>query len=331
MYSLSLIRFIIPIFLVLSLGACATSNTGLSTAEDTTPRKKIHKNLQKYIDQLYSDDATERAWAIYNIGKAHKKALNTVPYLVAMLGDNDVAVMNRYIGKNYTLGSTTTPADEAVRALGKIGQASVKPLLNALKNSDKAIVLKAIKALGLVKDSEAIKPLAAFLASDDKRIRLEAANSLSRFRNPWVSEYLLKALKNKDPAIRSTALYAIGKRKNPVTIPTLLTLFNDPDINIRLQVLYIISKFRDERVILPVLKQLDTENTDYRIEVITVLGNIRDYRVIEKLIKLLGEDNKKVRIAAAESLSQIAEVSFGINQAKWKDWWKNKLKRAAKH
>ena len=329
MYSFN--RFIILVFFLSLLNACASSNPNLSRAEEKVPVKKVHVKLRKYIEKLYSDDAKDRAWAVYNIGKAHKFAVSTVPYLVAMLGDNSIAVMNRNIGKNYTTGSTTTPADEAVRALAKIGQSSVKPLLAVLNESDIEAVLKAIKTLGLLRDNEAIKPLAKFLSHEDKRIRLEAANSLSRYRNPWVADYLLKALQSKSLQVRSTALYAIGKRKNPVTIPTLIKLLDDPDITIRSQVLHILGGFRDERIVKPLLSQLNTSDINFRLEVISALANVRDYRVIEKLIALLRDDDKKIQVAAAESLSQIADVSIGVNYSKWNEWWQNKIKRAAKN
>jgi len=322
------IRFILATIFIASLTACASGGQRLSDAENKTPVNKIHPKIKKYVEQLYSEDAVERAWAVYNIGKSHKHATNVVPYLIAILGDTNVAVMTRYIGKDYTSGSTTTPADEAVKAIAKIGSVAVKPLLKALKDTNQDVVLKAIKTLGLINDSESIKPLIAFISNTNKRIRLEAANSLSRFRNPWVAEYLLASLKHKDSAIRSTALYALGKLKNPVTVPSLILLLKDKDTAIRSQGLYVLSNFRDERVIKPLLSQLQVADADFRLEVITALGNIRDYRIIEALIELLKDKNKNVRRASADSLAQIADASLGMEYAQWKRWWTNKLQRS---
>jgi len=322
------IHFILIISIAASLNACVSNGPQLSDAETKTPLDKIHPKVRKYVEQLYSQDAVDRAWAIYNIGKLHNDAANVVPFLVAMLGDTDIAVMTRYIGKDYTSGTTTTPADEAVKTIAKIGSVAVKPLLKALKDSNQDVVLKAIKTLGLINSSESIKPLIAFVSNKDKRIRLEAANSLSRFRNPWVAEYLLGSLKNKDPKIRSTALYALGKLKNPVTVPSLLLLLKEDNPEIRLQVLYLLSHFKDERVIKPLLNQLHVTDKSYRLEVISALGNIRDYRVIEALIGLLQNQNKKIRRTAADSLAQIADVSLGVDYDQWKRWWTNKLQRS---
>ncbi len=324
----TVIRFILMISIALSLTACATSSSGLSDAQTKTPINKLHSKIQKYVEQLYSQDAVERTWAVYNIGKLHKHAVNVLPYLIAMLGDTDTAIMTRYIGKNYASGTVTTPADEAVKAIARVGDVAVKPLLNALKDSNEDVVLRAIKTLGLINNSESIKPLMTFISHKNKRIRLEAANSLSRFRNPWVAEYLLVSLKHKDPAVRSTAVYALGKLKSPVTVPPLIKLLKDNDPAIRSQVLYALSKFRDERVIHPLLNQLRVADMDYRLEVISALGNIRDYRVIEVLLELLKRKNKSVRQAAAESLEQIAGISLGTGYVKWKHWWDNKLQRS---
>lgn len=322
------IRFILVTSFVASLTACASSGQRLSDAENKTPINKVYPKIKKYVEQLSSSDAVERAWAVYNIGKSHKHATNVIPYLIAMLGDTEIAIMTRYIGKDYTSGTTTTPANEAVKAIAIIGKVAVKPLLNALNDTNQDVVLKAIKTLGLINDSESIKPLMTFISHKDKRIRLEAANSLSRFKNPWVAEYLLASLKHKDSAIRSTALYALGKLKSPVTVPSLILLLKDKDTAIRSQALYVLSNFRDERVIKPLLSQLQVADTDFRLEVISALGNIRDYRVIEVLIELLKDKNKNVRQASANSLAQIADTSLGVEYAQWKRWWKNKLQRS---
>lgn len=326
-----LIKLVFIFSVFLSLTACSVSGQRLSVAEDKTPITKINLKLRKYVEKLYSQDPIERAWAAYNIGKSAKFAGNTVPYLVALLDDDTVAVMSRYVGKDYTSATTTTPANEAVKALAKIGRPAVAPLLNALKDSNSTVVVKTIKTLGLINDNSSIKPLVAFLSNSDKRIRLEAANSLSRFNNPWVNDYLLIELKNKDPEIRSTVLYALGKLKNPVAVPDLLALLKDPDEAIRLQVLYVLSNFRDERIIQPLLEQASTgNNINYRIEVIGALGNIRDYRVIEKLITSLAERDVGIKKAAADALAQIAGVDLGVSASKWKRWWSNKLKRSRK-
>lgn len=329
------IKFILSTCLILSLTACSVSSQRLSEAEQTAPVSKVNVKLQKYIEQLYSQDATERAWAAYNIGKSAKLAGNAAAYLIAVLNDNDTAVMSRYVGRDYTSAMTTTTANEAVKALAKIGRPAVKSLLLALKDSNSDVVIKAIKTLGLINDNESIKPLVSFLSNKDKRIRLEAANSLSRFKNPWVTDYLLTTLKNNDPAIRATALYALGKLKSPVAVPDLLLLLNDPDTSIRSQVLYVLSKFRDERIIQPLIDHAmvareNTSEVNYRIEVISALGNIRDYRVIEALIVILEDKNKNIKTAAAGALAQIADVNLGASPSKWKRWWSNKLKRSRK-
>ena len=323
-----IIPFLLLAVITSLLFSCAASGPRLSKVENKVPVNKVHPRIKKYIQQLYSDDPVERTWAVYNIGKLHSYAVNVAPYLVAMLGDTTTVVMSRYIDNDYTSGTVTTPADEAVKAIAKIGDVAVKPLLKALKDKNQDVVLRAIKALGLIADSEAIKPLIAFISHKNKRIRLEAANSLSHFKNPWVAEYLLASLKNKDAAIRSTALYALGKLKSPVTVPSLIQLLKDNDATIRLQALYVLSHFRDERVVRPLLAELRTKNTAYRLEVISALGNIRDYRVIEVLIGLLKDDNKHIRRAAADSLAQIADISLGMDYTNWQQWWLNKLKRA---
>lgn len=326
------IKLISITFVSLFISACASGGQGLSSAQNLPSVDRVHTKLKKHIAKLYSDDATERAWAAYSIGKSAKLASNTVPFLIAVLDDSDTAVMTRYVGRDYSSATTTTTAKEAAKALGKIGQPAVKPLLVALKNSNNDIVILAIKTLGSIKHNSSIKALVSFLSNKDKRVRLEAANSLSRFRNPWITDYLLATLKNKNTVVRSTALYALGKLKNPVAVPDLIALLNDPDSGIRSQTLYVLSQYRDERVIQPLLDEEkkargDTSAINYHIEVIGILGNIRDYRVIKVLLGLLDAPNQLVKNAAADSLSQISNLDLGVSSVKWNLWWNNKLKR----
>jgi len=312
---------------MLLLAACAT-NEAPNTSQKITPIAKNKIKLQQYVEQLSSSVPSERAWAVYNIGKYSKFARNTVPSLIAVLGDNATAVMSRNVGKDFSSGTTTTTASEAVKTLAKIGLASVKPLIKALKDSNNNVVQKAIRTLGLIGHSDSIKPLVQFLTHQEMTIRLEAANSLSRIKNPWVAEYFLKALENDNPNVRSTALYGLGKMNNPVAIPGLLKLINDPNVAVRSQVIYVLSKSRDVRVIEPLIKQSSSGDVEHQVDVIQALGNIRDYRVIEQLLVLLKDNNKKIKVASASALSQISDVDFGVNFSKWQHWWQEKLRRS---
>ena len=322
--------FTLSIIISLSvfITACASTAQPKPDGDENPSLRNLDIRLDRYIEQLSSADANQRAWAAYKIGKSAKFAMKAIPALVAILNDNATAVMSRNLGQNFTSATSTTPSDEAVKALAKIGRPAVKPLITSLQSNDKTTQLKAIKALGLIKDNDSIKPLVVFLNHSDRRIRLEAANSLSRFNNPWLAEYFLKGLKSNKPEIQATALYAIGKLKNPATVPALIDLLKKKDSVMRSQLLYIVSQFRDERIVKPLIVESRSGTIKERLEVINVLGNVRDYRVIEHLLHLLKDKNKSIRIAAADALVQISGVELGVSVAKWQRWWDNKLKRS---
>ena len=71
------LRLILLISFAASLTACASSSARLANANNLPPVDKINVKLQKHIEKLSSDDATERAWAVYKIGKSSKIAANT--------------------------------------------------------------------------------------------------------------------------------------------------------------------------------------------------------------------------------------------------------------
>lgn len=317
----------IIIIAALSLVSCGTNTSRLAEVEDKHPKTKINKKIYDDLNTLDSIDAKERAWAAYNIGKARGANHKAVPYLIAILNDVEETTLDRYVGSSFVNSYATTPADEAVKALVKIGSPAVKPLITALESKDKLVVTKSIKALGLIRDKQAIKPLLLKLGDKDAHTRLAAANALGKFKGPWVAGALLTALRHENVHTRASAAYALGNIRDPIALQPLTARLEDSDVSVQSQAAIAITKYGYDRAIPILLKVLKTSRKVDKAELIYNLGSLRDYRVIETLIPLVEANDTAIRQAAVASLQQISGQQIGADKKHWQRWWKNKIKR----
>ncbi len=320
-------RFSLFSVILISLAACNATNTRLEQAQDAHPLNKINKKITDDLRDLESTDAKTRAWAAYNIGKASGVNYKAVPYLVAILSDTEETTLDRYVGNNFVNSFATTPADEAVKALVKIGKPALDPLIKALDSKNLVVQQKAIKALGLIRENQAIKPLVVKLGVSEPEIRLAAASALGKFRGPWVADALLSALSDSSAATRASAAYALGYIRDPAAFKPLVKHLADDDVNVQSQVAIAISKYGYDAAIPVFIEALNESNKIDKPELIYNMGTLRDYRIIETLIPLVEENDKAIRAAAVASLRQISGQIIGADRQQWQRWWKNKVER----
>jgi len=178
---------------VIELGAClrdpelAVQEAAASVLAKTADARV----LDPLISSLLSPDWVVRMHAVKAVGRlGDGKAAGT---LVLLLQDKVPAVR-----------------DEAVGALKTLAQASLAPLLEALKNADWRIRLRATEALGELGLPEAIPDLLLALDQDpDTAVRQDAARALGKIGNGDSVEALIHAA--EDGRLRSCAIEALGR------------------------------------------------------------------------------------------------------------------------
>ena len=97
----------------------------------------------------------------------------------------------------------------AVEAFGRIGAASVGPLLEALRDRHAKLRETAIEALGAIGGRDAESAFASMLADDRSSVRQAAAAALARAAGPAAVPALRTALGHKDPVTRRCAADAL--------------------------------------------------------------------------------------------------------------------------
>lgn len=177
------------------------------------------------IEGCYAPIPDDRWQATHSLGNLGPAAAPAVPWLVALLADEDPA-----LGAVLSNPSGTPPpapfdwslyeklpiigpliklftrrgqsehhfysSSGACAALGEIGEPAVEPLIRALKDDLPRVRKLAVVALGNIADPRAIEPLAALLDDPDKRPRMAAALALGQFRDERAVAHLSQALLN---------------------------------------------------------------------------------------------------------------------------------------
>ncbi len=154
-----------------------------------------------------------------------KREYNTLARLKEAIGNLGVEWTGDYTPPDYRTWGELKPIPSLVRSeaalsLGKIkGQAVVQPLIDALKEDERAAVRKsAAFALGEVKGAAVVDPLIEALRSDEQGIvRQEAAVALGKIKGDKVVNPLLTTLKrDKFEGARKQA--AIALRELPADL-----------------------------------------------------------------------------------------------------------------
>jgi HEAT repeat protein len=101
---------------------------------------------------------------------------------------------------------------EALTALVKAGR-GLAPMLAAIRfNSAELRELAAVR-LGDFSEAEAVQALIDALKDEEELVRLRAVNSLAKIKAPESMQALQEATQDKDPQVRKAATAAIGERR----------------------------------------------------------------------------------------------------------------------
>jgi HEAT repeat protein len=99
---------------------------------------------------------------------------------------------------------------EALSALVKAGRSLASILIAIRFNSAELRELAAVR-LGDFRDSEAVQALIQALKDDEELVRLRAVNSLAKMNAPESRSALREATQDKDPQVRKAATAALGE------------------------------------------------------------------------------------------------------------------------
>ncbi len=175
------------------------------------------------------------------------KDRRAVDTLIGLLNDNKVLISN---SAAWSLGeirdaravepiikammpkglkSSALELSAGTKALTKIGEPALEPLLRLAKHEDPKVRRYSLMALGEVGDTSEFETILGALGDKDKFVRAAAARSLGRVGGRKAVLHLIDALKDDYWLVRGNAAWALGRMGDCCSAEALIELLNDPD------------------------------------------------------------------------------------------------------
>lgn len=239
------------------------------------------------------------------LGKGESEHLLDAIRVLGIL--RSAAAVDMLLGNLHAPDAATRVA--AAEALGQIGAAAaVDPLLLALARDTAGDVRAACaEALGHLHDRYAVEPLKDALQDSDHAVQLAAVTALGQLGGEDVVVALLTVLQGDTlPQTRSAIARALGHLGDPAGTRALeLLLLNDGDYNVQYSAALGLADLANPRAIEVLRAGLRQDNPLLQQAAARGLGLVRDAHAAPAIYELLQSPERGVRHAAAIALMQI--------------------------
>lgn len=282
---------------------------------------KTTRQVRDKILRLHHEDPVERAWAAYQLAKLGRGAAPAVPYLIKLLVDDTPVLLSRYLGGGFHSSSDTTPAQEASRALAKVGEPAMEELTRVMASEKEDVRRLAIKSLGQIGSLDSIENLVRALSDPSRRVRATAAIALGSYRHPIASQKLTEVFIKVSPEVRVHLVYALSQINDIIAVPFLIDQIEQQNPDVKAAIALALGKLRDARALPALLKVVNDNDEIVRANALYALSSFYTPEVIDTLIQALDDPVQRVNEAAVEALSQLTGVKLGADKQQWLTWW----------
>lgn len=243
------------------------------------PRAPSEKDLSTVIEMLRSPDPVVRVSVACARDVFNASAAAVIPALVELLDDAEPVAPEvcredhrRWWGDEQPI----TPGEAAARALVRIGNASVDPLIAALTSSAAVARRNAAWALGALDDQRAVTPLVASLKDSAPNVREQASWALGAIDDARAVQPLISALRDTSSSVRRQAAWALGALDDAHAVDGLVAALKDSDARVREQAAWALGAIGDGRA--GTALSLALKDTDARVrrQAAWALGVIAD-------------------------------------------------------
>ncbi len=207
----------------------------------------------------------------------------------------------------------------------------LEPLLrDALEQSNKRLRLRAIRALGELKNAAAVKPIRALMKDPDRDIiettqasmskiglaawaRYGAVIALGNIGGPKTVPALILALGDHSEYVRLEAARGLAKLADPVSIAPLIdTLESDEDAAVRREAAFALRILGEQSpVVAHAFRQaLQDESWEVRVEAARALGRIDDEASVDSLVAALVDSSYTVTTSAEHALANLGRIAL---------------------
>lgn len=223
------------------------ANLGMAslTSELRAKSKPKVNLLRPSVLEQSRDSANPQERARAACDAAQKQAVELIPTLIAMLGDDTQTELIRcwegtQWGPALDSFKHPSPGEQAALALASMGPPAFEPLTNELSNSNATVRRNAAWAIGELTRmlpgtrAAAVRQLVNLLSDSDAWTRAAAARALGELRDERATEPLIATLSDADWKVRELSAWALNEMKEPRAVkPLCQLLLNDPKAEVR--------------------------------------------------------------------------------------------------
>ena len=193
-------------------------------------------------------------------------------------------------------------AERARQALAKIGPAAIAPLLKSQDSTKGRGELEIIAQMGI----QAVGPLIDILSEGDPKTSPVAMGALERIGDQRAVEPIIALLDHGDWFVRNRAIAALSRLKGERAVDALCAeLGNKESANRRYIIAQALGEIGHVKAIEPLTRALEDTDPDIRRSAASSLGQIRSPHAIEPLLASLDDPDSTVIAAAASALAEI--------------------------
>jgi beta-lactamase regulating signal transducer with metallopeptidase domain len=235
---------------------------------------------------LNSDNAQARAQAACEAG--HKRAVNLIPALVSMLGDDAPTQSQRCWEDDRwspALDSfkQPSPGEQAAIALASMGTPALAPLTKALDDSNASVRRNAAWAIGELTNmreterADAVPTLVSLLSDSDEWVRAAAARALGEIRDERAADKLIALLSDGESHVRAMAAWALSEMKEERAVETLCrVVVSDPQADVRRAAAEALGEIRSQKALASLRQALNDAEPRVRAKAKWAISEIED-------------------------------------------------------
>jgi HEAT repeat protein/protein-S-isoprenylcysteine O-methyltransferase Ste14 len=194
-----------------------------------------------------------------------------------------------------------------VRALEKVGEQSVDPLIELLKDPDPSLRQIAASILGKIGSPKAVDPLIESLKDKNSSVRWDAAIALGLMRAEKAVGPLITMLKEESGPVFYQVATALGRIGSLEALDPLIAALDVPNNWNRKAVVTALWKIGSEKAVDPLLDILEEDELDVHVkrEIMVAFLKIGSQKTLSALRKALDDEDSEVRIYSREALKRL--------------------------
>jgi HEAT repeat protein len=238
-----------------------------------------------------------------------------------------------YVVRQATITALSAYGEEVADDLIPMTRVSEVPIealvKEALEQDNKRLRLRALRALGEIKNAAAIKPLRPLMQDTDRDLRETTQEALSKIGLAAWARYgavrvlgnighakaapvLIHALEDDSEYVRLEATRALAKISDPAAIPPLIeALQTDEDEAVRREAAAALRLVGEQSpLVAQAFRQtLEDSSWEVRAEAARALGRIDDQASVESLIQALEDSSYTVVTSAEHALANLGDLA----------------------